>query len=103
MNDSAKAIEFYTRALQINGSSTYALRNRAGEYLKTKEYDKALSDYKLYISLDPDAYQKDSIEKVISLLENKLDEIAKRKLEEERRRLAEEKSSRNCLIRFSIH
>ena len=97
--ESQKAVDYYTKALEADGSNKYALRNRANEYLRLKEYDKALSDYKLYLTLDPDAYQKDRIEKVVALLENKIDEIAKQKLEEERKRLAEEKKQQELLDR----
>ena len=97
--ESQKAVEYYTKALEADGSNKYALRNRANEYLRLKEYDKALSDYKLYLTLDPDAYQKDRIEKVVALLENKIDEMAKQKLEEERKRLAEEKKRQELLDR----
>ncbi len=97
--ESQKAVEYYTKALKEDSSNTYAVRNRANEYLRLEEYDKALSDYKLYLTLEPDAYQKDRIEKVIALLENKLDEIAKQKLEEERKRLAEEKKQQELLDR----
>ncbi len=92
-----KAVEAYTKALSVKSTNADALRNRAGEYLKLGEYDKALSDYKLYLTLEPNAYQKENIEKVISLLENKIDEIAKKKLEEERKKLAEEKKQQELL------
>ncbi len=97
--ESTEAVAYYSKALAIDGSNTTALRNRANEYLRLEEYDKALDDYKLYLSLEPDAYQKDRIEKVIALLGNKIDEIAKQKLEEERKRLAEEKKQQELLDR----
>ena len=92
-----KAIEYYSKALAVKSTNTAALRNRAGEYLRKGNYENALADYKLYLTLDPQAYQKESIEKVINLLENKLDEIARQKLEEERRKLAEEKKQQELL------
>lgn len=95
--ESKEAVAFYSKALEIDSSNTTALRNRANEYLRLKEYDKALDDYKLYLSLEPEAYQKDRIEKVIALLGNKIDEMAKQKLEEERKRLAEEKKQQELL------
>ncbi len=97
--DSEKAIENFTKAILENSMNTAALRNRAGEYLRIKNYDKALADYKLYLTLEPNAYQKDNIETVISLLQNKLDEIALKKLEEERKRLAEEERQKELLSR----
>ncbi len=97
LGESKKAINSFTKALTLNSSNTPALRNRAGEYLRLKEYDKALSDYKLYLTLKPDAYQKDEIAKVISLLEGKMDEIARKKLEQEQKKLAEEKKQQALL------
>ncbi len=83
------AIEYYSRALST-GYNGAALRNRAGEYLRKEMYDKALEDYRRYISVETDPYQGEQIKKVIGLLENKLDLIAKQKVEEERKRLEEE-------------
>ena len=97
--ESKEAVAYYSKALEVNSSNTSALRNRANEYLRLEEYDKALNDYKLYLSLEPDAYQNERIEKVIALLENKIDKIAKQKLEEERKRLAEEKQQQELLDR----
>lgn len=97
LGESKKAIASFNKALALNSSNMPALRNRAGEYLRLKEYDKALSDYKLYLTLKPDAYQKDDIAKVISLLEGKMDEIAKKRLEEEQKKLAEEKKQQALL------
>ena len=97
LGKSKKAVESFTKALSIHSTNAPALRNRAGEYLRLKEYDKALADYKLYLTLEPNAYQKDDIAKVITLLQGTLDEIAKKKLEEEQKRLTEEKKQQELL------
>ncbi len=90
------AISYYSKAidLEYNGD---ALRNRAGEYLRKQQYDKALKDYKKYMSVEIDPYQGDEIKRVINLLEHKLDEIAIKKIEDERKRLEEEARQRDLL------
>ncbi len=90
------AIEYYSRAiaLRYNGD---ALRNRAGEYLRKEMYDKALEDYKLYMTREISPYQSDRIKKVINLLENKLDLIARQKVEEERKRMEEDARQKELL------
>ncbi len=97
LGESKKAVEAFTKALSLNGTNTSALRNRAGEYLRLGNYGKALADYKLYLTLEPEAYQKDDIQKVISLLQGKLDDIAKQKLAAEQKKLAEEKKQQELL------
>ncbi len=97
MGEHKRAVESFTKALTINSTNAPALRNRAGEYLCLKEYGKALADYKLYLALKPDAYQKEEIEKVITLLQGKLNKIAQEKLAEEQKKLAEEKKQQELL------
>jgi len=97
LGESQKAIDSFSQALSIDSSDTTALRNRAGEYLRLGRYNNALSDYKLYLMLDPAAYQKEEIQKVINLLEGTLSEIAQKKLEEERKRLEKEKKQQELL------
>ncbi len=60
-------------------------------------YGEALSDYKLYLAKEINPYQKDDIKKVIGLLEAKLDEQARKQLEDERKRLEEEARQKELL------
>lgn len=85
----SEAIEYYTKAVNLDQNSD-ALRNRAGEYLRQGQYDNALTDYRLYLTLEASPYQENEIKRVIKLLENTIDDIAMQKLEGERRRLEEE-------------
>ena len=96
LGDYDSAIEFYTEAMELEYNGD-ALRNRAGEYLRKQLYDEALQDYKLYLSVEVEPYQGDEIQRVINLLEHKLDEIAMQKVEEERKRLEEEARQRDLL------
>lgn len=96
LGDYNTAIDYYTQAIEL-GYNGDAIRNRAGEYLRKQLFNEALKDYKLYIFMEADPYQGDEIRKVINLLEQKLDKIAKREIEEERRSLEEEARQRDLL------
>jgi len=90
------AIDFYSQAIQLDNNSD-ALRNRAGEYLRQQSYGDALNDYKTYLLVENEPYQETEIRRVISLLELKLGEIARKQLEEERKRLEDEARQRDLL------
>ncbi|RKX87685.1 MAG: hypothetical protein DRP58_02280 [Spirochaetes bacterium] len=90
------AIDYYTRAINLDKNGD-ALRNRAGEYLRQQSYGEALADYKQYLIVESNPYQETEIRRVISLLELKLDELARKQLEEERKRLENEARQRDLL------
>ena len=48
------AMDDYNRAIKSNPVSAYAHFGRAELYLSSGQYDKALSDFDMAISLDPD-------------------------------------------------
>jgi len=52
LKDSAKALDDYSRVLDIDTANIYAYSNRAGLYIKQQELDKALEDCNKAISLD---------------------------------------------------
>jgi len=90
------AIEYYSQAITLDNNGD-ALRNRAGEYIRNHSYANALDDYKLYLMVESEPFQETEIRKVISLLELKLDDLARKYLEEERKRLEEEARQRDLL------
>jgi len=51
--DTDKAIENYTLAIQLNPHHAEAIFNRDGNWEEKQEYAKAISDYELYIDLSP--------------------------------------------------
>ena len=54
------AIEYYTRAIELNPEYADAYNNRGNAYRNLKEYEKAISDYNRAIELNPedaDAYE----------------------------------------------
>jgi tetratricopeptide (TPR) repeat protein len=48
-----KAIEFYTKAIELNADYAKAYFNRGWAYHKIEEYEKAINDYNIYIELSP--------------------------------------------------
>lgn len=84
------AVDFYSQAIEID-NNVDALRNRAGEYIRNESYSNALNDYKLYLTVEPQPYQESEIKRVIALLELKIDDFARKQLEEEHKQLEEER------------
>ena len=88
------AEDMFTQSIRSNSSNTSSYLNRANSRLKLTHKADAVSDYRLFLNLEPDNYQKESIEKLISLLEEEitLEKISREeaeireKAEEERRK-----------------
>lgn len=97
MGQYVPAEEMYSRAIKENGSNGDIYLNRANSRLNMKMYEEALGDYRVYLAFDPENYQKESITRLIALLENKLAHEKQLKEEEEQRRLAEEKRREELL------
>lgn len=90
--DYMKAESCFSLALAVANDFYPALLNRANSYLMTKDYQKALSDYKNYIASVPSDSQADNIRKLISYLEEQIvfeAEEEKRRAEENARIAAE--------------
>lgn len=97
MEEYDKAVESYGRAVALDPDLESAYLNRANVLVRNFRYDEALADYRLYLSLDPNTAQKDNIEKMISLLSEKIVTAEKARLEEERRRREEERRRQELL------
>ena len=86
------AEEMYSEALLRNSSLYIAYLNRANTRVNLKSYTNAVTDYKAYLTLNPDAEQRDKIEKVIDLLiDISAAEELERQQEEQRQREEAEK------------
>ena len=96
MGNYTGAVDYYSRAINYD-NNVDALRNRAGEYLRMQSYGDALNDYKQYLVLESHPFQETEIKQVISLLELKIDKLARKQLEDERIRLEEEARQRDLL------
>jgi tetratricopeptide (TPR) repeat protein len=55
-NKYAEAIEWYSKALELNPKHEPTLTNRGVAYRKIKEYDKALADFTAAIAINPKSY-----------------------------------------------
>lgn len=83
-----EALKIFNKALQVNPDNKKAILAKSNLQVRLKEYQKAIDNYSLYLLLDPESSQKESIEKMIALLNDK---ISQAKREEEAKRLAEER------------
>lgn len=92
------AANAFDEALTLDNSLSAAYLNRANVSVPAGEYERAVSDYRVYLSLEPDTDQRVQIEQMIALLGEAVEaqRIAaeeaerQRQLEEEARQAAEE-------------
>ena len=91
------ADEMYSRALKENANNKHVYLNRANTRLNMQMYEEALADYKVFLAFDHQNYQRESILKLINILESKLTFEKELKIEEEQRKLAEERRRQELL------
>jgi tetratricopeptide (TPR) repeat protein len=70
----ARAEEMYSRAIGLDSALPEAYLNRANTRLRTARYPEALTDYIVYLRLDPATPQRDVIEQVVAMLNGTLAE-----------------------------
>lgn len=87
----------YTEALRANGRLAEAYLNRANLRVRAESYEDAISDYTVYLNLEPNAPQEPEIRRMISLLQGTIEAEKTRVAEEERRR-REEEARRQALL-----
>jgi tetratricopeptide (TPR) repeat protein len=87
----------YTEALRENGRLAEAYLNRANLRVRTESYEEAVSDYTVYLNLEPDAPQEPEIRRMISLLQDTL-EAEEARIADEERRKREEEARRQALL-----
>jgi tetratricopeptide (TPR) repeat protein len=80
--DFASAEQSYNQALAVNKNLSSGYLNRANARLQMKNFPASLSDYVLFLQLQPQDPQRPNIEKVISLLRTTLDDQEKARLAE---------------------
>jgi tetratricopeptide (TPR) repeat protein len=68
----AEAETMYSHAIEIDSAYALALLNRAGTRIRLEQFQKAVDDYTIYLTLDPASCQKDSIRQLISLLSGEI-------------------------------
>jgi len=101
MEDYDAAFADYDSLVEADGPlSTSALLNRGNMALVAGVYDRALEDYTRYLVLEPDAPDRETIERIIALLNADIEAArlaeARRIAEEQRR--AEEEARRQALM-----
>ena len=82
------ATEMYGKALSADPTLVNAYLNRANARLQAAEFDSALADYTLYLSLDPGSSQRTQIEQVIALLRQRIELVAEQERQEQERQTA---------------
>ena len=92
-----QSVNMYDQALRENKQLAPAYLNRANVYVRQAEYTQAVADYRVYLSLKPDSPQRENIEKMITLLNDKIVLAERQRQEEERRRLEEERRQQELL------
>lgn len=90
-----KAAEYFSYAYTADRNYYQAVLNRANAYLMSQTYDKAVSDYKLFLELAPDHEKSEDVRRMIAALETeivRLEEEARiAAAEAERQRLEDER------------
>ena len=89
-----KAAEYFSYAYTADRNYYQAVLNRANAYLMSQTYDKAVSDYKLFLELAPDHEKSEDVRRMIAALETeivRLEEEARIAAAEAERKAAEEK------------
>jgi tetratricopeptide (TPR) repeat protein len=87
------AEQFYSQAIDFNSVFSKAYLGRANTRIRAGNLNNAVSDYEFYLKLEPQSFQRDNIERVISLIHADFAAQEMRRLiaEEENRRVAEER------------
>ena len=82
-----KAVEDYTESLRLSPNNADAFNNRANAYFRLGEHQKAIDDYDRALEIQPNLPEA---EKNRAIVQGVLDEIVRKKAEDERRRKEEE-------------
>jgi len=87
------AERYYNQALGFNSRYSHALLGRANTKLKAGKMLDAITDYELYLTLEPSSPQRSNIDRMISLIRSEIaaEEMRRILAEELERRLAEER------------
>lgn len=93
----AFALESFDQTIASRSDYAPAYLNRGNARMKAGNHEGAVSDYSLYLSLDPGSRQAGEIRRLIDLLGQKAVAEERRKAEEAARRLAEEQARQALL------
>lgn len=93
----SQAENMYSFAVGYNSSKGGIILNRANARLELGKKMEAVADYKAFLQIEPDNYQKDSILTIVTLLEQTVKDEELFKQQEEVRKLAEEQRKKEML------
>jgi len=85
-----QALKMYNQALQANSRLPGPYLNRANIFVRQGDYMEAIADYRVFLNLEPNTEQRENIEKMINLLNDKIVLAERQRQEEERLRREEE-------------
>ncbi len=88
------AEEMYTQTIKADYSNADAYLNRANTRVNLLKYEDAVSDYRIFLTLRPDDADREAIQSMMSLLDNKIEEDKQRRIEEEERKQREAEARR---------
>lgn len=97
LEEHEQAKDMYKKALELNSDLAGAYLNRANLNVRQGEFSDAVADYRVYLSLRPNSDQKDNIQQMIALLNKRVVEAERKRLEEERKRREEEQRQQALL------
>lgn len=86
------ALDYYDQAIKAQSNYAKAYLNRANAKMRIGDQSGAISDYTVYLNLDPGSAQESEIRRLIALLSVKAAEADRIKAEAEAKKLAEEKA-----------
>jgi tetratricopeptide (TPR) repeat protein len=93
-NENIMAEDMYTKAISKNSGFPEPYLNRANSRINLENYRGALTDYTIYLKLKPETSQRTSVERMIRLLSDLLEDQER----EERERTARERSLMNEVL-----
>jgi tetratricopeptide (TPR) repeat protein len=89
------AEQYYTQAIEADGTFASAWLNRANTRVKTGSLRESLSDYEMYLSLEPRSPKRPEIERLAAFIREEFAAVERRRLlEEEAARAAAERRQR---------
>jgi tetratricopeptide (TPR) repeat protein len=95
------AAQYYSQAIDTDPSYASAYLNRGNTRIKAGELKEAVADYEQYLSLEPQALQRQRIEQLVSVIRGEFAEEERRRIQAEAEALAAEERRRQLLEEVS--
>jgi tetratricopeptide (TPR) repeat protein len=95
------AAQYYTQAIEADPAYAVAYLNRANARVQAGALEDALSDYELYLSLEPRSPQRPRIEELVAFIREEFAEAERRRIREEEAARAEAERKRRLLEEVS--